>query len=118
MFGGPTGWRTLETEDELSFVRLLRACSPAVVARVAWLMLKELEDNPAARSSADQLRVREDITRLGRILDEGGNFERGQSPEDAGAAVKELARQARGNQAWREENPPEGWAEHNPDPTG
>ncbi len=84
-----------ETEDELAIVRILRAARPAAVKAIAGILLSEIEDDPRTRERLRGVGVDEDIRRLGAIFRASGQFEKGSSPEEVDAFLRDLARKAR-----------------------
>lgn len=87
-----------DTPDEQSFVRMIRLCRPDAIARIASVLLQEVEENPGARASADPLHASDDLTRIAAIARDGTVFQRGKSEAEGEgeAAWKAFVRLARG----------------------
>ena len=84
-----------ETEDELAFVRVLRAVDPLTVKAIAGLLLDAVADSPEVRSRLKGLRVDADILRLAAVFKAGGQYEQGYEDTSLDDFVRAIAKKAR-----------------------
>lgn len=65
------------TEDELSFVRLLRTLDPETIVQIVDIVLHAISTQPMAGHLASFLHLHDDVLRLDQIREMGGRFNKG-----------------------------------------